>query len=214
MRPAVLSVDDHALSTLVASRRGHFRLESGHHGSLWLDLDSLFADPARVRPFVRQLGQALRPHGVAAVCGPLVGGAFLALTLASDLALEFCYTERIVPPPGGGLYEVQYRLPEILHDRVRGKPVAIVDDAISAGSAVRGTHAALVACGAVPTVVGALLALGSAASSYFAEQRIPMLSVARLPYEIWAPADCPQCAAGTPLEDSPGVAYRGLGAAG
>ena len=28
------------------ARRGHFRLESGHHGELWLNLDALFARPA------------------------------------------------------------------------------------------------------------------------------------------------------------------------
>jgi hypothetical protein len=27
-------------------RRGHFVLESGHHGNLWLDLNSLFLRPA------------------------------------------------------------------------------------------------------------------------------------------------------------------------
>jgi orotate phosphoribosyltransferase len=35
----------------LAARRGHFRLESGHHGELWLDLDPLFARPARLAPF-------------------------------------------------------------------------------------------------------------------------------------------------------------------
>ena len=28
---------------LVSGRRGHFRLESGHHGGLWLNLDPLSA---------------------------------------------------------------------------------------------------------------------------------------------------------------------------
>ncbi len=36
--------------TLVSGRRGHFRLESGHHSDLWLDLDPLFADPLAVDP--------------------------------------------------------------------------------------------------------------------------------------------------------------------
>ena len=30
---------------LVSGRRGHFLLESGLHGGLWLDLDGLFPPP-------------------------------------------------------------------------------------------------------------------------------------------------------------------------
>ena len=56
-----------AFLELVAGRRGHFRLESGHHSGLWLDLDPLFAEPHRVNPFVATLATALRPYGVAAV---------------------------------------------------------------------------------------------------------------------------------------------------
>jgi orotate phosphoribosyltransferase len=37
-----------AFLDLVAARHGHFRLESGHHGRLWLDLDSLFAESGRL----------------------------------------------------------------------------------------------------------------------------------------------------------------------
>jgi orotate phosphoribosyltransferase len=37
---------------IVTGRRGHFRLESGHHSQLWIDLDALFADPSTVDPFV------------------------------------------------------------------------------------------------------------------------------------------------------------------
>ena len=43
---------------LVSGRRGHFRLESGHHSDLWLDLDPLFADPRAVDPFVTALSGA------------------------------------------------------------------------------------------------------------------------------------------------------------
>jgi hypothetical protein len=34
-----------AFLRIVSARRGHFRLESGYHGSLWVDLDALFAEP-------------------------------------------------------------------------------------------------------------------------------------------------------------------------
>jgi hypothetical protein len=46
------------LLELLSARRGHFVLESGHHGNLWLDLDSLFLRPARLRPFARNLRRA------------------------------------------------------------------------------------------------------------------------------------------------------------
>ena len=37
-----------AFLELLDGRRGHFRLESGHHRDLWLDLDPLFAEPSRI----------------------------------------------------------------------------------------------------------------------------------------------------------------------
>ena len=189
------------LLDLVSGRPGHVRLESGHHGALGFDLDALFADPARVPPYVERLAEALRVHGVAAVCGPLVGGAFLAQMLAPILQVEFSFTERVLPPQREGLYRVEYRLPRAFRDRVRGKRVAVVDDAISAGSAVRGTHAELLAHGAEPVVVGTLMLLGYPAASFFAERGLAVASVVHLPYDLWLPGGCPLCASGQPLED-------------
>src|SRR5215211_4576182 len=85
-----------AFLELVAGRQGHFRLESGHHGGLWLDLDSLFCDPRRIAPFVAALAAAIRPYEVEAVCGPLLGGAFLAQLVAQALGAEFSFTERVM----------------------------------------------------------------------------------------------------------------------
>jgi orotate phosphoribosyltransferase len=189
------------LLNLVAAKEGHFHLESGHHSKLWLDLDALFLQPARVLPLVNVLAQALRRHEVAGVCGPLVGGAFLAQTLASALAVEFFFTERVMPAERDGLYRAEYRLPRGLRGRVRGKRLAIVDDVISAGSAVRGTYKELREHGAKPVVAGALLLLGSAALSFFAQEGLPVESATQLPYEMWIPSECPLCASGVPLED-------------
>lgn len=186
---------------LVSGQRGHFQLESGHHGGLWLDLDALFAKPRRVEPFVAQLAATLRPYDVATVCGPLLGGAFLAQLVAHILGAEFAFTERIMPADDGGLYQVRYRLPSALGAGVRGKRVAIIDDVMSAGSALRGTFAELQSHGAIPVVAGALLVLGTAGAAFFAERGIAVEAVARDDYELWLPADCPLCAKRAPLEN-------------
>jgi orotate phosphoribosyltransferase len=194
-------LDAAAFLELVAGRRGHFRLESGHHGSLWLDLDPLFADQARIEPFVAQLAASLRPHAPTVVCGPLLGGAFLAQLIARTLGAQFAFTERFMPSEGDGLYRARYRLPPALAPRLRGMRVAIVDDVMSAGSALRGTCTELEAHDARPVAVGALLVLGTAGMEYFAGRGIPVAAVAHDDYTLWEPASCPLCAAGTPLED-------------
>jgi orotate phosphoribosyltransferase len=84
--------------------------------------------------------------------------------------------------------------------------VALVDDVMSAGSAVRGTRAALQAAGAMPVVAGAILVLGDLGAGYFAEQHLPLAAVLRESYELWTPAACPMCLAGQPLEDAASAA--------
>jgi orotate phosphoribosyltransferase len=63
---------------LLSARKGHFLLESGHHGDLWLDLESLCLRPQRVQIVAAELAEPLSKLGVDAVCGPLVEGAFVA----------------------------------------------------------------------------------------------------------------------------------------
>jgi orotate phosphoribosyltransferase len=185
----------------LCARRGHFRLESGHHGELWLELDALFARPARVAPFVDRLARQLAPHGAEVVCGPLVGGAFVAQAIAAQSGLECVWTERVTGPSGDALYSVSYRVPDPLRGRLRGRTVAILDDVINAGSAMRATLADLRECGARPVAIGALLVLGSRAADLAAAESLPLESVASLPNTLWAPTDCPLCAAGVPLDD-------------
>lgn len=196
----VNDTDVAAFLDLVAGRRGHFRLESGHHSQLWLDLDALFAEPRRIDPFVDALTDALRPYAPDVVCGPLLGGAFLAQLVARALGAGFFFAER-VPSADGGMYQARYRLPPAFADRLRGKRVAIVDDVMSAGSALRGTYEALREYEAVPIVAGALLVLGSAGAEFFGARGLPVCAVARDEFQLWLPAECPMCDARTPVED-------------
>jgi orotate phosphoribosyltransferase len=186
---------------LVSARQGHFQLESGHHSALWLDLDPLFADPRKIDGIVAALTDKIRRYDVDAVCGPLLGGALLGLLVAKSLGVNFAFTERSVPPDSAGLFRASYILPTSFTQLVRGKRIAIVDDVMSAGSALRGTFAELQSKGATPVVTGALLVLGSTGADFFAANQIPVEAVERREYELWHPSHCPLCARGLHLEN-------------
>ena len=104
-------------------------------------------------------------------------------------------------PSGAGLYAARYRIPDALRDRLRGRSVAVVDDVVNAGSATGATIADLRACDTRPVALGALLVLGEGAARLADEEGLALASVAALPNDIWAPADCPLCAAGVALEE-------------
>ncbi len=97
---------------------------------LWLELDALFADPKRIAPMTGALAKKLRTYEFDVVCGAMLGGAFLAQLLAQTLNAEFWFTERRAA--------FSYELPRAFCPR--GRRVAIVDDVMSAGSAMRGTY--------------------------------------------------------------------------
>ena len=188
------------LLTLIGSSTGHFRLESGHHADRWLELDPLFARPAALRPFVSELARRIAIHRVDAVCGPLNGGAFLAQLIALELGVDFAFAQRTVSRRSG-LFPVDYGIPVSLRPALRGKRVALVDDAISLGSAIRATAADLDACAANPIVIAALLAIGPGGPELAAAMRLPFERLTEVPMRTWLPADCQLCAAGTPVAD-------------
>ncbi len=99
------------------------------------------------------------------------------------------------------LFSARYRVPQAFGNRLRGARAAVVDDVMSAGSAMRGAYAAVRDRDAIPIVVGALGVLGSIGNDFFAACDVPLEAVVRYPFQVWAPADCPLCAAGVALRD-------------
>jgi len=188
------------MTPLLAPQHGHFRFESGHHSSQWMDLETLFLQPAHVEPLADELAQRLAKHNVEVVCGPLVEGAFLALMVARQLGVPFTYSERI-ETRSDALYPIAYRVPRALHYHVRGKRVAIVNDVISAGSAVGRTAVDLDACGATMVAIAALLILGDWTVRFAADRNIAVEALEERPLEIWTPEECPLCARGVALSN-------------
>lgn len=154
----------------------------------------LFVRPARLAPYVAQLARRLARHRVAAVCGPLVGGAFVAQAVATELAVEATWSQR---------QDGAYALPAGVLPFLRGRRVAVVDDAVNAGSAVLSTAAALTAAGAEVCAVGTLLALGDAVEALPAALGVPVEHLAALPTTLWPVADCPLCRTGAPVDPAP-----------
>ncbi len=185
---------------LLGARSGHFRYESGHHGDLWLEIARLYLSPSRLRPLAAELARQLSVYHVEMVCGPLVEGALLAQMVAEELDTEFVFAEQFHRHQEDGLFPVGYRIPSSLRADVSGKTVAIVDDVINAGSAVRGTLVDLQACGARPAVLASLMALGSTPLAFAMSVGLPLESLAQLPNSLWEPSSCPLCASGAPLE--------------
>jgi orotate phosphoribosyltransferase len=184
------------LRGLLPIRRGHFLYESGHHGDTWLDLDALFARPIALRPIVNEFARSLAAHGIQAVCGPRTGGALLAQMVAEVLGVEFYFTERITREDGMG---ARYHLSESQRALVRGKLIAVVDDAVNAGSAVVNTLAELRDAGGQPVAIGALIVLGSGAAPIAAAQKMPFEYITQYTTPLWQTSDCPLCRAAVPL---------------
>jgi len=183
------------------ARAGHFRLESGYHTDVWLTLDALFVNPRETAPLITALADRIGPHHVTAICGSLVGGAFLAQALALELGTEFYFSEPVPSNGGAQMFSAEYRLPGALRSRIRGHRVALIDDVISAGSSVRATAVALAEAGASIAVVGALFLLGRIGLDHFADRSIPVESLGQREFTLWDPSSCPLCAAAVPLED-------------
>jgi orotate phosphoribosyltransferase len=178
------------IAALASPQVGHFDLATGYHGDLWLDLDALFLRPALLRPHVRWLAEQLGAHDIDAVCGPLEGGAFLAQAVADQLDKAFlpAYRDPERQPAG-------YYLP-LVTGGIRGRRVAVTDDAVNAGTAVRACATALRSQAAELVAVGALLALGPAALDVAVDLSVPFYPVETMTSQVWPARDCPLCASG------------------
>jgi orotate phosphoribosyltransferase len=181
-------------------REGHFLLESGLHAEAWIDLDTLFLDPSALAPQIAALAALVAEFRISAVCGPLLGGAFVAQALATHLRVRFYYAQKTTARQPDGLFQAEYRLPASQRSCAAAERFAVVDDVIGAGSAARATVEELTSLGAETAVVGGLLTLGNRARDYLAQSGIPVVSLGSKEIAMWEPQCCPRCRAGITLE--------------
>ncbi len=188
------------IEQLLAERHGHFVFESGHHGDVWLALELLFLNPERVRPLADELAQQIQRADPEVICGPLEEGALLAMLIALQLQLPFCYSI-----PKRADTSAQYRLPDLQTGFLANKKVALVDDVINAGSAIGGTIDALTQCDAMPVAIGALVTYGSSAATIADRYSVTLSTLVSKPSRIWDAATCPLCADNVPIDNRANV---------
>ena len=78
------------------------------------------------------------------------------------------------------LFPVEYRVPPVLRATLRGQRVAIVNDVVSAGSAVRGTLGSAIVWGRA-VAIAALAVLGASAADFAARNNLSLESLAFFP---------------------------------
>lgn len=194
------------LLSLVRGRRGHFLYESGHHGDMWFDLETLCLHPAALQPHIHALADIARGYNPELICGPLVEGAYVALLVAKELGCEFVYANRFTTPPSTAdrrpstLFPIQYRIPESLHSAVRGRRAVICNDMINAGSAVRGAYLYLNELGADVPLIASLMVCGDGFKSFAAQHNLKVESLAQFASNLWNPQECALCEKRVPLE--------------
>ena len=193
-------MNEDLLNSLVA-QQGHFILESGYHTDIWFNLDSLFTEPKVIAPLVAELAARLKEYNVSGICGPLLGGAFLANNIASVLNSRFYFAEPIPDTSSSGLFNTDYRIPTAFLEKISQERIAVVDDMISAGSSVRATVRALTMAGASTVVIGTFALLGGKATEYFSELGIPIEPLVKRDFNLWKPEECPLCKSGLLLSN-------------
>ncbi len=185
-----MSAPDEALEVLKragAVLSGHFRYASGRHGPLYVEKFRLLEDPAATATLCEPLAAALRSHGLELVVGPTTGGVVVGYEMARQLGLHVFIAER----SGDGDARALLR-----GFRVRpGQRALIVDDVLTTGGSLRQTITAVERAGGRPAAVAVLIDRSGGRTDF----GLPFFAGMTLDIESYAPADCPQCAAGEPL---------------
>ncbi len=169
---------------------GHFRLSSGRHSNRFVQKFRLLEDPAFLEPVAASLLAALAPLAVDVVVSAAVGGIVLGYECARQLGTRAIFVEK----EGG---QARLRRGFALDP---GDRALVVEDVVTTGLSVREVLDVVRSHGAEVAAVGAIV---RRAAVDFGVRSVALLE---MPIDSFEAAECPQCAAGEPL-DEPGSRF-------
>jgi orotate phosphoribosyltransferase len=174
-----------ALTRRGAILDGHFRLSSGRHSQRFVQKFRILEDPELVAEVAASLVAAVRPFAPTIVVSAAVGGIVLGYECARQLGTFGIFVEK-----EAGVPTLRRGFALAPDDRV-----LVVEDVVTTGLSVREIFDVIRAHGA--TVVAAAVVVRRAPVDF----GVATFALLDLPIESFAPAECPQCAAGLPLAE-------------
>ncbi len=167
---------------------GHFLLRSGRHSPRFLQSVTLLQHPFYAEAVGQALGNLFEELKLDFVIGPAMGGVVLAFVTAKALGVRALFAEK---DGQGGMY---IREGLSVHP---GERFLAVEDVVTTGGSVQKTIQAAQAKGAHCLAVGAIVDRSGGRSEF----GVPFRALAQLDFPTYAPASCPLCQRGLPLQE-------------
>lgn len=179
-----MRLDD--LQAIGAVLHGHFLLTSGRHSDLYFEKFRLLERPDLLEPLVSEMLAQIGALTVQAVVGPTLGGVLVAYETARQLGVPALYAER---ENGARTFRRGSVLPP-------NASVLVVDDVLTTGTSLYELLALLKQVHAQPVAIGVLIDRSETPPDF----GVRLVSAVRLPARTYAPAECPLCQRGIPIE--------------
>jgi len=189
---------DEGIAALLAEmgvvRGGHFALSSGAHSDTYLQCALALSSPAVALALGRALAGRVGDagHEVDVVASPALGGVLAGFAVAAALDRRFVFAERVAG-------EFALRRGQHL---AAGERVLVVEDVVTTGGSASEVAGLVGAQGAAVVAVASIVDRSRGLAPPQRPAWTP-ISLHRVAPALWAPPDCPRCAAGEPL-DRPG----------
>jgi orotate phosphoribosyltransferase len=168
-----------------ALRRGHFQLSSGLHSDVYFQSALVLQHPDRAEVLGRALGKLLKELEPDVVVGPALGGLIIAWEVACALDVRGIFTER---KDGVMMLRRGFEL-------IPGERVVVVEDVVTTGKSTFETIEVLKSAGGNLVGVGAIVDRSGGGVEF----DVPFHPLLSMTVDAWEPADCPECAEGTPI---------------
>ena len=168
---------------------GHFRLSSGLHSAQYLQCAVALQHPTLAEKLGRALAERWRQQArgsISAVVSPALGGVIIAHELGRALGTRACFTERV---DGTMTLRRGFALGP-------GLRVLVVEDVVTTGKSTLETVDVIRFHDGDPVGV-ACIANRSGADTV---GDLPLVSLVTLDIATHDPGECPQCAAGEPIQ--------------
>lgn len=177
-----------ALRDAGAVLHGHFQLTSGRHSDTYVQCARILEDPALTTRLAKAIAEEIGDRQIDLVAAPAVGGIIIGFAVAQALGVKFIFSER---QQGVMTFRRSFCIEP-------GQHVLVVEDVVTTGGSVAEVIDLVTTAGGEVVAVASIIDRGGEKS--FDAEFLPLL---QLQVESMEPVECPQCAAGVPI-DSPG----------